>query len=557
MVRGESRDLHADAGPQRELAEILVGIRKAIKTFLFYRGGHPARARALEDTHEQITRLLNQWGPLSLRTGRDGFSYAERPVGKDHPRLQGFALELFVRGIQTVRFLPGVRLEDLQHLTDLLTLEAADLSRQGGARAYLRHRGVLTIEVEELDLKFTERASHQPESTLDRESPAPGAFAETAPPAPSDLTHPEADALAEGRVEGGEATARGAEEEEVEPDLEALIAELQETDRPARYEYLTGELSQWGFKAFARGEVETCLRIMVTLALQLHPMSPKEQTLTQYARAALNALLEKTDPQHLIDGFCRRGTVSEDDLVHLLLTLKEDMAGPMVHQLLIEEEAAVRRKLADLLSRMGSASVPAVKSALQAPSWEAVRLLLPLLPRPPVPEVAEILKGLLGHSDPRIRRESIRPFGQMDAALAGEALLSALGDSETSVRQAAIAALGGLKVKAAVPFLRQIAEERSGTRGLEEQKRAITALGAIGDPEGLPTLIGLLHRRRWFFRRATEELRLAAAYALGALGGPDATQALRAVAKSAGPGLKRACEMALSRTHLPSETEEA
>ncbi|MFQ5657664.1 MAG: HEAT repeat domain-containing protein [Candidatus Methylomirabilales bacterium] len=519
MVKGESKDLHADTGLNRELAEILVGIRKAIKTFLFYRGDHPARGRALLDTHKQLTELIARQGSLSLRVSPEGFSHADAPVGQNHPRLQGFPLHVFVRGIQAIRFLPGARLEDLQHLTDLLILKVEDLSQQGGAQPFLQQRGVSTIEVEAIDIQFTEMEPVTPEETFEEEL---------------------------------EPVTQIKEEEESPPELEALIAELQKTTRPARYEQITEELSQWARDALLRGEVNVYLRIMTALGLELHASNSKDQTITRYAHSALNSLLGETGPQPLIEGFCRGG-VLEDDLVHLLLTLKEQMAGPVVDQILFEDDVASRRKLMDLLTRMGTTALPPVRSVLKAPSWDMARRLIPLLTR--LPEGAEILKTLMRHSDARIRRESIRLYGQMGAKVTGEPLLKALEDPETPVRQAAISVLGGLKTKAAVSSLRQIAEDYPGNREPEEQKIAIAALGAIGDPEALPTLITLLRRRRWILRRTTEELRVAAAYALGALGGPEAVKALQSVGHSAPPALRQACETVLKG--LKSETEGA
>lgn len=530
MVRDESRDRQADAGFSRELAEILVGIKKATRVFLAYPGKHPARAQALERTHKQIAQLLSQQAPLSLQIKSGGFSCADAPVGRNHPLLQGFALEFTRRGIQAIRFLPGVHLEDLQHITDLLIADAATLSRQGGGRAFLQGRGASTVEVEDLDVKFeTVSAPGQPAIGAERGSDS---LQGTAPPAP--------------------ATVKA--EDEVPPDLEALIIELQKTDRPARYEYLTKELSRRGREALTQGEGNICLRIMAALAMELHPSSPKEEKITRYARWTLRSLLDESGPQLLVDDFCRRGPLPEHQLVHLLLTLKEETALAVVDRLLIEREMGARQRLADMLIQMGPAALPAVQSALTAPSWETARRLFPLLPRLAVPELAENLKQFFRHSDPRIRRESIRLYGQLGAEQEGDPLLASLGDTDTSVRQAAIAALGGLKVKAAVPPLRQLAEAHPGTRGLEEQRRAIAALGAIGDPQVLPTLIGLLHRRRWLFRRRTEELRIAAAYALGALRMPEGMEALRAAARSAPAALKRACEVALRGAH-PAEKE--
>jgi hypothetical protein len=560
MVRDEGKDRQADAGFSRELAEILVGIKKATKIFLAYPGKHPARTQALERTHKQIAQLLSQQAPLSVQINRGGFSCADVPVGRNHPLLQGFALEFTRRGIQAIRFLPGLRPEELQHITELLITDAATLSRQGGGRAFLQGRGASTVEVEDLEVKFETAASPvEPVGAAESASepaqqaaqPTPTAVA--AQPAPTEVAAPQAAQMPADDTGQESATPTGRPEEaggaetkdEVPPDLEALIIELQKTDRAARYEYLTEELSRRGREAWTQGEGNTCLRIMAGLAMELHPSSPKEEKITRYARWTLRSMLDETGPQLLVDGFCRRGPVPEHQLVHLLLTMKEETASAVVNQLLTEKEMGVRQRLGDMLIQMGPAALPAVQSALAAPSWEVARRLLPLLPRLAAPEVAEDLKPLFRHSDPRIRRESIRLYGQLGGDRGGDPLLGALGDTDTSVRQAAIAAVGGLKVKAAVPALRQLAEAHPGTRDLEEQKKAIAALGAIGDPQVLPTLIGLLHRRRWLSRRRTEELRIAAAYALGVLRMPEGMEALQAAARSAPAALKHACETAL------------
>lgn len=531
MVADESKGGPAGAAFRRELTEVLVSIRKATKVFLTYPGNHPARARALDDTHKRISNLLARQAPLSLRVSRDGFYHGETLIPQDHPLLRGFTFELFVRGIRTVHFLAGTRIEDLRHLTELFIVDSADLSHQGGPGAFLRKHGSTTVVLEDVDFTFTEKP---PEPTP-----------EVLPTKPVEQVEPE---LQPTPIQSVTAP----EEEETQHDLEGLILELKKTDRPARYELLTQELCQWGREALARGETDPYLRIMTALALELQ-LSAKDEIVTRYAHSAIVSLMEETGPQLVIEDFCRGATIPEDDLVHLLLTLNEEMAGPMVEHLLVEEQTAVRRKLTDFLPRMGLPFQQAVTSALGTPDWETARRLLPLVLKLPASDVHQVLLKLARHTDPRIRRETIRNFGQMDPEVARSPLLAALQDQDTSVRQAAMAALGGLKVKEAIPMLRRIAEERPGTRDLEEQKAAIAVLGAIGDPEALPTLIPILRRKQWFARKAIEELRLAAAHALGELGGPDATAVLQAVGQSARSSLRQACEMALARAQRPEE----
>jgi len=534
MVADQSKDAQTEAAFRRELTEVLVGIRKATKVFLTYPGNHPARTRALDDTHKRIAHLLSRQAPLSLRISREGFYHGETLVRQDHPLLRGFTLELFVRGIRTIGFLPGIRIEDLQHLTELCILDTADLSRQGGPRAFLRKRGATTVSLEDIDFTFTKKPPEPRPEALSTQTPEqvdPDAVQQ--PPTQSVTEAPE--------------------EEEAQPDLDGLIRELKQTDRPARYELLTQELGQWGRDAFARGESTPSLRIMTALASELQSTTAKDETVTRYARSALVALVNETDPRLVVEDFCRGETVPEEDMVHLLLILSEEMAGPMVEQLLVEDQTAARRKLTDVLPQLGAPFQRAVISALGAPDWEAVRRLLPLLFKLPAPDVQQILRTLAGHKDPRVRREAMRTFANIDPGVARAPLLAALDDQDASVRQTAMATLGWLKIKEAVQLLREIAEERPGIRDLKEQKAAIAVLGTIGDPGALPTLIAILRRKQWFARKAIEELRLAAAQALGELGGADATEALRAVAQSARATLREACERALARAQRSEE----
>jgi len=578
MVRGESADSGGDTRFYQELAESLAGIKKAAKDMLFYPSHHPARGQALERTHGQLLELLHRHHPLTLNISREGFSLAKTPIGRDQPLLKAFASDLFLRKIQTLRLLPGLRLEDLQRLTELLNMDPSDLGTHGGGKAFLRGREVSTVEVEELELKFSERmpslpsaapdqggspgeeggllgsAQGEPEqvSTLDQGGGPWGVEAGPPVSAPGERGQAARDmrrplkAVTGGVTEGG-GVALPFLKEEAPADLETLLDELQRTNRAARYEYLVGELSERARTAVAQRDLGPYLRILTTFTLELHPMNSKGEALVSHVRAALTTFVEGAGLELLIEAFCRGGEVREDDLVHLLLSMKEKVAGRLVEQLLLEEETAARRKLTELLVLMGGATLPTIRVALEEASWETARRLLPLLHRLTGPEVGEIWRGLLQHPDPRVRRETIRMVGQVNPEMAEGLILKALEDDQTSVRQAAIAQLGGLKVKKAVPRLQRIAEERPGSRDLEEQKAAIAALGVIGAPEAVPTLIALLHRKSWFYRKVTDELRIAAAYALGSIGVPEAVEALRAVMKSAPPSLRHACEVALRR----------
>jgi HEAT repeat protein len=96
------------------------------------------------------------------------------------------------------------------------------------------------------------------------------------------------------------------------------------------------------------------------------------------------------------------------------------------------------------------------------------------------------------------------------------AVTDALGDVDALVVVDAAWFLAERRTRAAVPALVGLASEHGDTRCREA---AVAALGAIGDPAGLPAVLGALHDSPTVRRRAT--------VALAGFDDPRVTPALR------------------------------
>jgi HEAT repeat protein len=87
--------------------------------------------------------------------------------------------------------------------------------------------------------------------------------------------------------------------------------------------------------------------------------------------------------------------------------------------------------------------------------------------------------------------------------------------------------------------------ESSGRRSLQLRREAVRSLGRIGRSEAAGALAQVLQRRAWFRRKHNRLLRVAAAHALGRIGGPDAFGYLDEHSRHGDPAVRQACSEAL------------
>jgi hypothetical protein len=127
-------------------------------------------------------------------------------------------------------------------------------------------------------------------------------------------------------------------------------------------------------------------------------------------------------------------------------------------------------------------------------------------------------------------------------------LLQIVQKGDPDLRPHALLSLGAMKNPAAVPTLLQIvAQPDPWVKMVEVKKEAVRALGEIGAPEALPTLLALLQRRKLWRGALFNELRAAAALALGDIGHASAAEALKAATEDRSSTVARAAVQALKQ----------
>lgn len=195
--------------------------------------------------------------------------------------------------------------------------------------------------------------------------------------------------------------------------------------------------------------------------------------------------------------------------------MPSDQSGDAVEKPATEPEVdsvTARRRLVAVAGHLGDRSTAEAGLSDPAPSVRASAL--GALDRLGVLSDATLGRGLADPA-PAVRRRVC----ELAAVHLDVAVADALDDADTSVVEMAAWALGERRQRAAVPALAALAATGSGHPDPLCREAAVAALGAIGDPAGLPAVLGALGDKPAIRRRA--------AVALAAFEGPAVDAALR------------------------------
>jgi HEAT repeat protein len=164
------------------------------------------------------------------------------------------------------------------------------------------------------------------------------------------------------------------------------------------------------------------------------------------------------------------------------------------------------------------------------------------------PESAACLPPLLHHRDVRVARETIRSLTKIGGSGALNILLPLVEGENQELSRQALLSLGIMKNPAAVPTLLKLIDRPDPlVKQAELKKGAMKALGEIGAPEAIPPLVSILRRRKWWRRMQFDEVRAAAATALGEIGGATPSKALQEATDDTSPVVARAAAQALKQ----------
>jgi HEAT repeat protein len=235
-------------------------------------------------------------------------------------------------------------------------------------------------------------------------------------------------------------------------------------------------------------------------------------------------------------------------LMQVLAFLGDKVANRLMQLLASEESAPNRKTLHDILVRSGAAILPIVHEYFEDERWYVARNAIGIVGDIRSQESLAELSMQLQHEEIRVRRETIRALTKIGGKRAIKILQQTALEDDQEMRRQAILSLGAIRATTAVPTLLAILGQKGWSqREVDLKKDVIRALGEIRNPEATPVLIKILKNKRWMRRQLNDELRVAAAAALGDIADDSTLPALEKATNDRNTSIARAAAQALKQ----------
>lgn len=136
---------------------------------------------------------------------------------------------------------------------------------------------------------------------------------------------------------------------------------------------------------------------------------------------------------------------NRDQIIEFMLMLGSPAVRRVLERLAIEEDAAARRSLIDLLAVLARDNPTPLLTSLSDGRWYVVRNVVAILAKTGLPLAAEPIRQTTTHADPRVRLEALRGLVRLNNREAAPSVLIALADPEERVHSGAAGLLRSLE----------------------------------------------------------------------------------------------------------------
>ncbi len=506
------------------IATALTGVIKQIKAIRYYPAKHPALQATAEESLRSFGPILSGGSHLTLTVRKEGFLFDDCQVAKNNQVLTQLANFCFARRIQFLTFLTDLNSSDLHHFVHYLLLDPQVIQKQGGFQVILEKARLTTIWTNVYDLdEILERRAAIEELPIE----------------------PDFDPSAV--LSDGDNTA--VDNQNNATDLETLLVKMEQEKNDARFQRATQELIPLLRLQLIEERRLLALRTFLLLCRCATGKQYSEER-RQNALQALDQLATEEMTNYLTDYLFAGETEQKirDTLVQILAFLGNRITDRLMNLLTRQGSSAKRKLLHQILVRTGTAALPIVDKYLGDDRWHVVRDAVAILGDIRSQESLPQLTPLLQHDEIRVRRETIRALTKIGGNRSIKILLQAAASEDQELRRQAILSLGAIRAASAVPTLLSLIKKSDWSqRAIDLKKDVIRALGEIRDPTAIPELTKVVQKKSWLRRQLNNELRIAAAAALGDIANESTRSLLEKTTHDRTAAVARAAAQALKQ----------
>ena len=484
-----------------DLAPLVLDLARAMRARRAHPPDHPVVAEALARAALAWQAAASSGGPLELSPGAGRLEQGGgRPL--EGAGAAELANELRARGVERLVLRGEPAPADLRVLVELLVREPAALGAEGGAAAVLRASGARGVE----------------------------AFAAT-----QKSDGPAAAEAAEANAFLGQHIA----------ELVRLLAELERCDDIAGYNLIANK-------------VEVCVDVLVrakrlldgyraAIVYARHATTPGVRA-DALRREASERLRRLASSEGLLDAVVEQACVATGlasvQANQVLIAIGPPAVGALLRYCAAARDSS-RERAAQTLIAMGDAALVAVVDELRSGVAERARRAARLLGEMQNPRGVEFLSDALRSDDVALAREAARALARIPTDSAVGALIAGL-KLTPAIAETCAGCLGSVRQTQAARALGELLDlDRDVPDGL--RRAAIRSLGRLASAEALNRLKRVLDHAPFLGRARFRALRVAAAQAIGQIGGPVAIQALAPHARRGDAEVRQACAEAARR----------
>lgn len=330
--------------------------------------------------------------------------------------------------------------------------------------------------------------------------------------------------------------------------LDMLTAILASENSPA---LLTKLIGLWGniIESLMREGKWTVLENVLSLLHETDTVRPDLSAEHKQQLADLFNGLGRPERVKAIESYLNRTPdATTEGLSTILLLMKPDAVPALCSLLAALESPPHQTIVSEALHVLAKDYPEPLLKGLADRRASYVHNLLSIIIKWNNPKFVDAVEKLVRYPDAQVRKEVVRAIGIFRPNGNGMKLLSFLGDSDESVRVAALKLLMSGQYTAAFALWSPIVSAEEFTdRPMSERRAVFQAIRATCGDEAIPYWENLFTEWSWTNRKKREELAILAAETLGKLATPAATAALDLGVKKGSAPVRQACTMALAQ----------